>query len=72
MSDRVIVIENGQIINDFAKKDILDNIEFLKEHGIPIPYGVEVVYELKKNGVNIEIENWDKKSVMEKIIEVTK
>ena len=72
MSDRVIVIENGQIINDFQKKDILDNIEFLKEHGIRIPYGVELVYELKKNGVNIEIENWDKKSVMQKIIEVIK
>ena len=72
MSDRVIVIENGQIINDFAKKEILDNIEFLKEHRIKIPYGVELVYELKKNGVNIEIEDWDKKSVMDKIIEVTK
>lgn len=72
MSDRVIVIEKGKIINDFAKKDILDNIEFLKEHGIRIPYGVELVYELKKNGVNIEIENWDKKSVMQKIIEVIK
>ena len=72
MSDRVIVIENGQILKDFAKKDILENVDFLKEHGIRIPYGVELVYELKKNGVNIEIENWDKKSVMNKIIEVTK
>ena len=72
MSDKIVVIEDGEIINTFAKKDILDNIEFLKEHEIRIPYGVELVYELKKNGVNIEIENWDKKSVMDKIIEVTK
>ena len=72
MSDKIIVIENGQIIKTFAKKDILRNVDFLKEHGIKIPYGVELVYELKKNGVNIEIENWDKESVMEKIIEVAK
>jgi len=70
MSDKIVVIEDGEIINTFAKKDILDNIEFLKEHEIRIPYGVELVYELKKNGVNIEIENWDKKSIMQKIIEV--
>jgi len=72
MSDRIVVIEKGQVLETFAKKDILENVEFLKEHGIKIPYGVELVYELKKNGVNIQIENWDKKSVIDKIIEVTK
>ena len=70
MSDRIIVIENGQILKVFAKKDILENVDFLKEHGIKIPYGVELVYELKKNGVNIEIENWDNKNVMDKIVGV--
>lgn len=72
MSDRIVVIEDGQIINIFAKKDILNNVEFLKEHGIKIPYGVELIYKLKNNGVNIEIENWDKENVMQKIIEVAK
>ena len=72
MSDKIVVIENGQIIKTFAKKDILDNVDFLKEHGIKIPYGVELVYELKKNGTNIEIGNWDKENVMQKIIEVAK
>lgn len=72
MSDKIIVIEDGKIINTFAKKDILDNIEFFKEHGIKIPYGVEIVYQLKKNGINLKIENWDKNEIMQKIIEVTK
>lgn len=72
MSDKIVVIENGKIINIFPKKDILDNVEFLKEHGIKIPYGVELVYKLKNNGVNIEIENWDKEYIMQKIVEVSK
>lgn len=72
MSDKIIVLEDGKIINIFAKKDILDNIEFFKEHGIKIPYGVEIVYQLKKNGINLKIENWDKNEIMQKIIEVTK
>ena len=72
MSDRILVIENGSIINSFAKKDILEQIDFLKEHGIKIPDVIEMVYELKNKGINIEIENWDKKEIMKKILEVTK
>ena len=72
MSDKIIVLEDGKIINTFAKKDILDNVEFLKEHGIKIPYGVEIVHELKKNGIDLKIENWDKNEIIQKIIEVTK
>lgn len=72
MSDKVIVIEDGRIINTFNKKDILNQIDFLKEHGIKIPNFVELIYELKNNGVDIEIENWDKENIMQKIIEVAK
>ena len=72
MSDKIIVIEDGQIINTFAKKDILNQVDFLKEHEIKIPDFVELVHELKNNGVDIEIENWDKENIMQKIIEVAK
>ena len=72
MSDKILVIENGSIINSFEKKYILEQIYFLKEHGIKIPDVIEMVFELKNKGINIQIENWDKKEIMKKIIEVTK
>ena len=72
LSDRIVVIEDGEIINIFAKKDILNQIDFLKEHGIKIPFGVELISSLKNNGVNIEIDDWDKEEIMKKIIEVAK
>lgn len=70
MSDRIVVIENGKIINTFYKKDILNQIDFLKEHGIKIPEMVELVYELKKNGINIDTKEWNKKEIMKAIIEM--
>lgn len=70
MSDRIVVIEDGKIINTFYKKDILNQIDFLKEHGIKIPEIVELVYELKKNGINIDIKEWNKKEIMKAIIEM--
>ena len=72
MADKIVVIEDGRIINIFAKRDILDQIGFLKEHEIKIPYIVELVYELRNKGIDIEIENWDKKEILHKIVEVVK
>lgn len=71
MSDRVAVIEDGRIINIFDKKDILSQIEFLKEHGIKIPGFVELVYELKNKGIDVDIKEWNKEEIIKKIIEVS-
>lgn len=71
MSDRVAVIEDGRIINIFDKKDILNQIEFLKEHGIKIPGFVELVYELKNKGIDVDIKEWNKEEIIQKIIEVS-
>lgn len=70
MSDRVIVIEDGKIINDFKKTDILERIDFLKEHKIKIPEFVDLVYKLKNKGINLNISNWDKREIIDKIVEV--
>ncbi len=72
MADKIVVIEDGKIINIFEKKDILNQIDFLKEHEIKIPYIVELVYELKNKGIDIKIENCDKKEILSKIVEVAK
>lgn len=71
MSDRVAVIEDGRIINIFDKKDILSQIEFLKEHGIKIPGFVELVYELKNKGIDVDIKEWNKEEIIQKIIEIS-
>ena len=68
MSDRIVVIEAGKIINEFYKKDILNQIDFLKAHGIKIPDLVQLIYELKNKGIDVQIENWDKKEIMKAII----
>ena len=53
LSDRVIVLENGTISKQFETKDILDNIEYLKEKGIIIPKTIEMIQKLKEKGIDI-------------------
>ncbi len=58
ISDRVIMLEKGKIIKEFKTKDILENIQFLKDHKIAIPKVVELMEKLKKNGINIDINDF--------------
>lgn len=56
ISDRVIMLEKGSIIKEFKTKDILENIEFLKEHGITIPKAIEIMRNLKAKGIEVSLE----------------
>ena len=70
MSDKIIVIEDGSIIKIFAKNDILNNIDFLKEHGIKIPELVDLVYKLKNKGIELDIKKWDKEEILNKVLAI--
>lgn len=72
ISDKTIVLENGEIIKTFLREDILEQIDFLKQYGIRIPELVQLIYELKNRGVEIELKNWTKDEIIQKIIEVAK
>ena len=72
LSDRVLVIEDGKIIKSFLKNEILDNVDFLKKHGIKIPEMVELAYKLKDKGVKLNIENWDKQEIIDEIVNKVK
>jgi len=55
LSDRAIVLENGRVIKEFETKDILDNIDFLKEKGITIPKAVYTMKRLQERGIEIDL-----------------
>lgn len=57
ISDRVIVLEKGKFVREFNTKDILENIEFLKEKSIRIPKSVEILQKLQNNGIKIKLED---------------
>lgn len=72
MADRIVLIKKGEIVSEFKKKDILENIEVLKSNSIEIPYLVNFVEKLNLNGIKVELEKWTKEELMEKVIEVYK
>lgn len=56
LADRIVLLEQGQIVKIFANKEIMENIEYLKQKGITIPKAIEVIAKLKAKGIDINLE----------------
>ena len=62
MADRVIVMNNGEVFLDDTPQNIFVQVEKLKSVGLFLPQTVEILYELKKLGADIEISAFDELS----------
>ncbi len=52
-ADRVIVMDNGNIVADSTPKNIFNNIDLLKQVGLDVPQTTELLFRLKQGGMNI-------------------
>ncbi len=53
LSDRVIIMNNGEIKLDGTPREIFKNVELVKSYGLDVPQVTEIAYRLNKSGVNI-------------------
>lgn len=52
-ADRVIVMSNGDIVMDGTPRSVFADVERIKSLGLDVPQVTELMYELRKEGVNI-------------------
>ena len=52
-ADRVVVIDKGEILLDDVPKKIFSQVELLKSVGLDVPQATELMYELKKSGIDV-------------------
>lgn len=53
-ADRVIIMNDGEIIDDGTPKSVFRNVQKLKEVGLDVPQTTELLYALKQNGFDID------------------
>ncbi len=53
-ADRVIVMDHGRIVMEGTPKTVFSQVEKLKKIGLDVPQTTELLYDLKKSGVNID------------------
>ncbi len=54
LADRVLVMNNGEIIADSTPKQIFADVERLKSVGLDVPQTTELLYALNKNGFSVK------------------
>lgn len=64
LADRVLVLENGKIALELTKKQLVSKIEELKKYEIKIPTILEIIAELRKSGVELEVEEYTAKQLV--------
>lgn len=67
-ADRVIVMNDGEIIVDDKPKVIFSDVERLKKVGLDVPQTAELLYNLKKNGFAVDTHALSIKEAAEQII----
>lgn len=55
-ADRVIVMDDGRTVMDGTPKEVFLRVEELKKLGLDVPQVTELVWELKKSGLDIDID----------------
>ncbi|MDR2740166.1 MAG: ATP-binding cassette domain-containing protein [Treponema sp.] len=66
-ADRIVVIENGSIKDEFKKQELFDNIEKMKSFGLEIPLIMDLLYTLKQKGIDIFVNKWAVNDVADNI-----
>lgn len=52
-ADRIIVMEEGQIVLEGTPKQVFSQVEKLKELGLDVPQVTELAHELRKEGIDL-------------------
>lgn len=52
-ADRVLVMNDGEIIKDATPKEVFTDVELLKSVGLDVPQTTELLYNLQKSGFSV-------------------
>lgn len=67
-TDRVVVMDDGNIVLDGAPKQVFKNVEKLKALGLDVPQATELAYKLRLHGINIPDDILDEKECAEAVL----
>lgn len=53
-ADRILVMEQGEIVMEGTPKEVFKQVDRVKELGLDVPQVTELVYELRKEGIDLK------------------
>lgn len=71
-ADRIVVVDNGNVVMDDEPKKIFSQVERMKELGLDVPQVTELVYGLRKEGVELPQDIITEDECVEALLELFK
>jgi energy-coupling factor transport system ATP-binding protein len=71
-ADRVLVMDNGDIILDGSPRQVFSQVELIKSVGLDVPQASELCYLLRKDGVDLPIDVLNVEECIEALMKVAK
>lgn len=50
---RVVVMDDGKVLLDASPKEVFSHVSLLKKVGLDVPQATEIIYELRRSGVDL-------------------
>lgn len=72
LADRIVVMDNGEIIMDGIPRDVFSNVELMKRVGLDVPQVTELMYLLGKSGLPSDTHIIDEDECVSALLELLK
>lgn len=69
LADRTIILEDGKIVAEINKKELIDRADEIKKYGIKLPTLLEILCKLKEKGIKLDLEDYTVEELVKKIKE---
>ena len=70
LADRIVVMDNGEIIMDGVPREVFSNVELMKKVGLDVPQVTELMYLLGKSGLPSDTHIIDENECVSALLEL--
>lgn len=72
LADRIILLQEGKVVAEIKREQLLDNLEILEQYDIKIPLILEMIKRLRQAGIKIDINDYTIDELVNQIKELIK
>lgn len=69
LADRIILLQEGQIVEEIKKEDLWNRLDVLEQYDIKVPMIVELIRKLKNQGIEIDLKDYSMDELVRKLKE---
>lgn len=69
LADRIILLDDGKIVEEIRKEEILDKFEVFQKYDIKAPLVIEMLYKLRQEGIEMNVKNYSLEEIVKNIKE---